>query len=80
MLKYIIPFIIGVIVTIVVIKLIKKKVESGEITTKQNFIELAKTPQFKSFILSPQGKELAKTPQFKKLIEGATLETIAKLL
>jgi len=75
--RYALFFIVGVIVTLIVLKILKKKVAASESTIQANFIAMAKTPQFKNFILTPQGKELAKTPQFKKLFEGAIIETIA---
>lgn len=57
----------GAIVTIIILKAIKKKVDSKPSQTANNFKTLAKTNEFKELLKTSQFKSLLKTKEFKKL-------------
>jgi hypothetical protein len=66
----------GAIATVIILKAIKKKVESKPSQTTENFKKVAKTDEFKTLIQTDQFKKLIKTPQFKKFATDFGLETL----
>lgn len=74
--KYLIVALGGAVATIVILKAIKKKVESKPSQTLNNFKAVAKTSEFKNLLQTEQFKKLVKTPQFKKFALDFGLESL----
>jgi hypothetical protein len=68
------------IVTVIILKIIKKKVDMKGDQTVTNFKALMKTKEFENFLLTPQGKKLMQTSEFKKLGKDYLLQQFANVL
>jgi len=78
--KYLITVAATIVVTVIILRMLKKRVDQNPNASKKDMMKLLQTKEFQKMLNTPEGKALLKTKEFKKFAEDTAIEQVAQLI